>query len=191
MPAAIKRSLWQSRAMSLPVLRGLRLELTAATSDDLDFLAALNSDPEVMAHISGGPATRLQTEKEWSRRLGERTAVEAGLGYWIGSVDGEPIGWWGLGHTATEPDAGELGFRLSRAHWRRGLATEGAYAVLRHAFVDRAVLRVWAGTSTANLGSRRTLAAAGLACTGEPFPGVRTYDVTAAAWRRRVGDRVV
>lgn len=171
--------------MSLPVLRGLRLELTAATSDDLEFLAALNGDPEVMAHISGGPATRLQTENEWSRRLGERTAVDAGLGYWIGSVDGEPIGWWGLGRTATEPGAGELGFRVSRGHWRRGLATEGVHAVLRHAFVDRGVARVWAGTSTANIGSRRTLAAAGLTCTDEPFPGVLTYEATRDGWRSR------
>jgi hypothetical protein len=31
--------------MSLPTLRGRRLELTAATPGDLDFLAALNCDP--------------------------------------------------------------------------------------------------------------------------------------------------
>jgi RimJ/RimL family protein N-acetyltransferase len=171
--------------MSLPTLRSLRLELFAATADDLDFLAALSSDPEVMAHVSSGPATRSQTENEWSRRLGERSAVEAGLGNWIGHVGGEPIGWWGLGRTDAEPGAGELGFRVSRAHWRRGLATEGVHALLRHAFVDCGVVRVWAGTSTANVGSRRTLAAAGLTCTDEPFRGVLTYEVSRDGWRSR------
>jgi RimJ/RimL family protein N-acetyltransferase len=172
--------------MSLPVLRAPRLVLSPASQGDLDFFTALNSDPAVMAHISGGATGRSQTRREWDRRLGERSAVGAGLGYWIGTVDEEPVGWWGLGHTASAPGTGELGFRLMPAHWRKGLATEGAHALLRHAFVDREVGRVWAGTSTTNLGSRRTLAAAGLSCSGEPFPGVLTYEVTRGVWRDRL-----
>ncbi|GAB3027750.1 hypothetical protein GCM10011376_17040 [Nocardioides flavus (ex Wang et al. 2016)] len=64
-----------------------------------------------------------------------------------------------------------------------GLAREGAYALLRHAFVDRDVARAWAGTITTNLGSRRALAAAGLSCTDEPAPGVLTYEVSSSVWR--------
>ena len=160
--------------------------LRPATGDDMDFLAALNRDPDVMVHVSGGVATRAQTEAEWERRLGVRSAPDEGTGYWIGSVAEETVGWWGLGHAADQPGSGELGFRLMPAHWHQGLAAEGAYALLHHAFIDREVGRVWAGTSTANTGSRRTLAAVGLSCTDEPFPGVLTYEVTARAWRDRL-----
>jgi RimJ/RimL family protein N-acetyltransferase len=156
------------------------------TEDDIGFLAALNRDPRVMVHVAGGVASRAQTEAEWERRLGVRCSPDDGLGYWIGSVAEEPVGWWGLGHAAEKPGTGELGFRLLPAHWRQGLATEGAYALLHHAFVDREVGRAWAGTSAANTGSRRTLAAAGLSCTDEPFPGVLTYEVTARVWRDRL-----
>ena len=160
--------------------------LRPATGDDMDFLAALNRDPDVMVHVSGGVATRAQTEAEWERRLGVRSAPDDGMGYWIGSAAEETVGWWGLGYAADQPGSGELGFRLMPAHWRQGLAMEGAYALLHHAFVERDVGRVWAGTSTANTGSRRTLAAVGLSCTDEPFPGVLTYEVTARAWRDRL-----
>ena len=57
------------------------------------------------------------------------------LRYWSGTVDGEFVGWWSL-HTerparptGTPVDA-EVGYRLARSAWGRGLATAGLRAVV-------------------------------------------------------------
>ena len=163
--------------MHLPELRGPRLTLTAASASDLDFFAVLNSDAQVMEHVSGRAASRSETADEWVRRLGPRTDTGRGLGYWIRSVDSQPIGWWGLGFDASDHGSGELGFRVQREHWRQGLATEGARMVLAHGFAGRSVTRIWAGTKAANTASRRTLTALGMTQVDEPFPGVLTYEL--------------
>jgi hypothetical protein len=95
----------ESRGVPLPLLHGPRLELKRASLWNAD----LNSDAEVMEHISGQPASRSETEEEWTQRMGPRSAPDQGLGYWVGYVNAQPIGWWGLGFTASEPRAGELG----------------------------------------------------------------------------------
>ena len=71
----------------------------------------------------------------------------------------------------TRPDQGpragaaELGYRLLRRHWRRGLATEGALELLRHGFEDLGLQRVLAETMAVNTASRATMARLGMAHT--------------------------
>lgn len=135
-----------------------------------------------MKHITGRPLRRSETEEEWAGRLGPRSANDKGLGYWIGSLGPRAIGWWGLGHTESDPTAGELGFRIEAKHWRQGFGKEGTRVLLDHAFWDFALHRVWAGTVVANTASQRTLESVGLQQTGEPFPGVLTYEIQRFEW---------
>lgn len=174
--------------MALNALRGPRLELVPACPSHLDFFSTLNSDADVMWNISGRPSSRSETEAEWSRRLGRRSAEDRGLGYWTGLLDAQPIGWWGLGFNEPNPGEGELGFRVQREHWRQGLALEGSRLLVEHGFTATAVTRIWAGTVTSNTASRATLSRLGMECIDEPLPGVLTYELTLDTWlaRRRV-----
>lgn len=175
-------TLCEGLGVSLPLLPGPRLLLRPASLGDLDLFSDLNSNIQVMEHIAGRPSRRSETEEEWERRLGPRSAIEKGLGYWVGWVEQQAIGWWGLGHTTSEPSAGELGFRIQSTHWRQGFGKEGARLLLGHAFGNGELARVWAGTSITNIASRRALESVGLRHAGEPFPGVLTYEITRTEW---------
>ena len=67
----------------------------------------------------------------------------------------------------------ELGYRLRKAAWGKGYATEGSRALIRKGFKELGVQRVLATTYQDNLASRRVMEKAGLTL-------VRTYRVTPA-----------
>jgi len=56
----------------------------------------------------------------------------------------------------------EIGWRLASAYWNRGLATEGARAVLRYAFGTLGLREVVALAVPANLASRRVMEKIGM-----------------------------
>ena len=57
----------------------------------------------------------------------------------------------------------ELGYRLRRAYWGRGLATEGSRALVAYGFDRLGLRRIVAQTMTVNAASRRVMEKAGLA----------------------------
>jgi RimJ/RimL family protein N-acetyltransferase len=131
-----------------------RLRYRDITIDDVDLLVALDSDPEVMRFLSGGkPTPREKAEATVAGAIGHR---------WLAferSSD-EFVGWFSLPPTAEGER--ELGYRLRRAMWGRGLGSEGVQAMLAHAFDFLDTDRVWAQTMTINVASRRLLERSGL-----------------------------
>jgi RimJ/RimL family protein N-acetyltransferase len=89
---------------------------------------------------------------------------------WAGflHVDTKPfVGLWMLQppHGPSQPKvAGEAdpGYRLLRAHWRKGLASEGSRELLRHGFDDLGLHRIFGQTMAVNAASRATLASIGM-----------------------------
>ncbi len=160
--------------------------------EHLELMVELDSDPEVMRHIIGRAAAREEVMNEWGERRGRGTDHARGLGYWAGFVDADFVGWWGLAVT-DEPSAANLGYRLRRAAWGLGYATEGARALLRHGFDTLGLTRVWASTMAVNVGSRAVLEKVAMTHTGtyigdwdDPLPGWEqgevVYEITAGAW---------
>jgi len=87
-------------------------------------------------------------------------------------------------------DEAELGYRLRRRHWRRGLASEGAAALLRHGFDQLGLVRVVARTMAVNTASRATMERLGLSFVrgfheefDDPVPGTEHGEVEYALTR--------
>ena len=104
-----------------------RLRFREMTTGDLEPMAQLLGDPEVMAFYPA-PKTRVETE-EWIRRMQERYA-EDGHGLWIIETHaGEFVGDCGLTwQSANDTPVLEVGYHVRRGMQRRGYATEAARA---------------------------------------------------------------
>ncbi|MEV4498694.1 GNAT family N-acetyltransferase [Micromonospora arborensis] len=172
-----------------------RLRLRRLTTADVGALVELDSDPEVMRFLSGGVATGLATVRdEQLPRLLAGYDRHPGLGRWaaLDRETGDFLGWFALDPSADGTEA-ELGYRLRRSTWGRGLATEGSRALVRHAFDTVGVCRVWAETMAVNERSRRVMTKAGLHYVrtfhlqwDDPIPGTEhgevEYELRAEEW---------
>src|SRR4051812_18278306 len=150
---------------ALPRLSTARLELVPVGPDHLDQMVDLNSDPAVMTYIRGRAATPAETMAEWRQRLEHQSDPARGLGYWAGYEAGTFVGWWSASSFAGRPEVSGVGYRLRSIGWERGLATEGACAMIGQAFGSQDVQEVVASTLAANAASRRVLEKLGMRAT--------------------------
>lgn len=168
-----------------------RMVLRRITPDDAPLLLGLDSDPEVMRYSTGGRPSApadidgdIRRYQEWYRAYPDR-------GYWIAQdTGGAFLGWFHLRHPhGGDPAEPELGYRLARAHWGRGLATEGSLALLGTAFAAPSVRRVFARTMAVNTGSRRVMDKLGMrlvrtfALDAPPIPGAEHGEIEYALTR--------
>ena len=161
-----------------PTLRTPRLTLRPLREEDLPHLVDLNGDPEVMRWITG----RAMSRDEVAAELPSLLVDERGLGFWCGYSDDDAFeGVWCLTVDRDDPDAAELGWRLPRTAWGRGLATEGAAAVVTHGFATVGVGRQWAETMAVNTASRRVMEKLGLR---HIRTEIRTWDDPIPGWER-------
>jgi RimJ/RimL family protein N-acetyltransferase len=143
-----------------------RLILRRFTADDVEVLVALDGDPEVMRYINGGrPTSREEIEQTLlPKYLGWHDRWQS-LGRWpaIEKTTGEFVGWFHLApREGTPEDELSLGYRLRRAAWGNGYATEGSRALVEKAFSELGAQRVYAEAMTVNVASRRVMEKAGL-----------------------------
>ncbi len=143
-----------------------RLVLRRFTPDDAELLVELDSDPEVMRYLSGGPATpREVIEGEVLPRFLASYERAEGYGFWaaIEKTSGAFVGWFGF-NPHDEVGAGEvsLGYRLRRSAWGQGYATEGARALIRKGFEELGARWVFATTYEYNMASRRVMERLGM-----------------------------
>ncbi|GAA0442947.1 hypothetical protein Aca07nite_63970 [Actinoplanes capillaceus] len=178
--------------MPQPTLYTERMVLIPLTDEHLEYEVELDSDPEVLRYIEGRARTREEVAGCHAQRMELGRRVD-GLGYWLATeTTGEFVGVMML-PPAERPGEAELGYRLLRRYWRRGLATEGAVALLRHGFATSGRERIIAQTMTVNSGSRRVMEKCGLRYVRTFFPdhppipgsgeGEVEYAITRAEWR--------
>jgi ribosomal-protein-alanine N-acetyltransferase len=164
-----------------------RLRLRRLRPADEPELVSLDGDPLVMRYVGTPPGVR--THDETVLRVRQRIHAEHGrAGWWI--IEGrDDEAFHGVGLLLPlDGDDVEVGYRLARRSWGRGIATEAAAALIDHAFARLDLSRVVALAYSDNHASRRVLAKLGFTHDGpREYRGARIehFVLTVDAWRRR------
>jgi RimJ/RimL family protein N-acetyltransferase len=163
--------------MSTPIeLETTRLLLRQWRPSDREPFAALNADPVVMMHF---PAQLTREESDALADRCERLIAELGWGAWATEIKatGEFIGYVGL-HIPRDDlplsPCVEIMWRLARAHWGQGFATEAACGALRIGFEALSLPEIVSFTVPANTRSRAVMERLGMQMDAATFehPGL-------------------
>jgi ribosomal-protein-alanine N-acetyltransferase len=135
----------------MPVIETERLRLRMISREDLDDLARLFADPDVVKYVGDGQPASREDALKTIESMGAHWRNH-GFGRWIATdnADGSFIGFGGLRSLFGTP---EVVYHLAKNHWFKGLATELGRAALRFGFEDRGFDRIVAIAKPANVGS--------------------------------------
>jgi RimJ/RimL family protein N-acetyltransferase len=161
-----------------------RLILRDWRDSDLDPWAAMNADPEVRQYL--GQALTYEQACAWARNF-QDDLDRYDYGFWALELrsSGQFIGFTGLDRLDDDMFTGiELGWRLARAAWGHGYATEAALAALRYGFETIGAPEILAITTAVNLRSRAVMRRIGM--TTDPTEDFDDPDVEEASLRRHV-----
>jgi ribosomal-protein-alanine N-acetyltransferase len=141
-----------------------RLWLRPWRDTDLAAFAAMSADPAVMEFLLplAGPGAC----EEWAARLRAHWR-EHGFGRWVIELPGEAsfagvVGLAWIPYEAHFTPAVEIAWRLARAYWGRGHASEAARAALDYGFDALGLAEIVAVTVPANQRSRRVMERLGM-----------------------------
>ena len=143
-----------------------RMIIREFTFADADLLSELDNDPEVMRFVNGGiPVPRTETVNDILPSFIGYYQDGRGYGFWaaIERYSDRFRGWFHLrpehGSDALVP---ELGYRLHRFAWNRGLATEGSIALIDYGFRQLGCEGITAQAMIVNVASIRVMQKAGM-----------------------------
>ncbi|HTN50017.1 MAG TPA: GNAT family N-acetyltransferase [Burkholderiaceae bacterium] len=149
-------------ATSIQELQGARVRLRAWVPGDREPFAELNADPVTMEFF---PAALSRSESDAMIDRLQARLEEHGWGLWCLDVGGQCAGFVGLAvptFDAHFTPCVEIGWRLDKAFWGRGYATEGARLALRFGFESLLLPEVVSFTAVSNWRSRRVMQRLGM-----------------------------
>lgn len=137
-----------------------RLQLRLFTLADLDNLATLLSDGDVMRYVGDGqPASREEAAEALQSIM--RHWEKHGFGRWA-VIDKETRAFIGFGGLRSLLGSPEVVYHFAKSHWGRGLATELARASLRYGFEEHHFDRILAVAKPENAASIRVMERVGM-----------------------------
>ena len=146
------------------ILETSRLILRTWQASDFESMLEINQDPQVMEFFPS-----LQDFEMTQNLIHKINAHYERHGFTFYAVETKDskdfIGMIGLavvGFEAHFTPAIEIGWRLSSSHWGKGLATEGAQAVLEYAFEVLGLSEIVSFTALYNEKSRRVMEKIGM-----------------------------
>jgi RimJ/RimL family protein N-acetyltransferase len=154
--------------MAVPVLETERLWLRPRGVADMPAIMAMSADAEVMRYLTG-PGDDIAAFH--ARTLARVTRDDGpGLGAWSLFAKAAPdefLGWVSLNPMPETPEDIELGYRMVRAAWGRGLMREAAAAALAHGFGSVGLAEIVAIVHPDNLRSQAVVGRLGFVRDGE------------------------
>ncbi len=144
-----------------------RLILREILPTDVDGMYELDSDPEVHTYLGKKPISNKDQIIDVINFIRQQY-IDNGIGRWaiIDKISNEFIGWTGLKYvtetTNNYKNYYDLGYRLNKKYWGKGIATEAALASLEYAFNKLSSNEVYAMTDCENIGSNNVLKKVGL-----------------------------
>ena len=144
----------------MPSIETDRLLLRMIRAEDLDHLASLLSDPDVVKYVGDGQPTGREEAARALESIIKHWKTH-GFGRWavVEKSSGEFIGFGGLRSLFGTP---EVVYHLAKAHWGKGYASEMARATLRFGFEERGFDRIVAITKPQNAASINVMGKVGL-----------------------------
>lgn len=141
-----------------------RLGFRKFNNSDIDSFLELNADPEVMRYF---PSTLDRDQTQNLMNVINKHIDEHGFGFFAVDYlsDKKMIGFIGLKKVDFEADfipAVEIGWRLNKKYWNKGLATEGAKRCLEFAFSDLGLKKIYSFTPLINQPSERVMQKIGM-----------------------------
>jgi RimJ/RimL family protein N-acetyltransferase len=175
-----------------------RLRIRNWTLDDLGPVAEIFADPRVWSFPFGRGFTSKETEEYLARKI---EAQDSGMaspsavellenGRLIGYVSLAPPGW-----LPEVMPAVEIGWRLDPTYWGRGLATEGARALLEYGFNEMDLPEILSIYEPANVTSGRVMRRLGFRFERETVHPwfnrpLHIYRMTRGEWERATASRL-
>ena len=135
------------------VLQTKRLILRPWCDNDAENLYKYASDPDIGLPAGWQPHTDLNMSRAVIRDVFSAPETYAVCL----KTDGEAIGCVGMHRNdlAESDDELELGYWIGKPYWGQGLIPEASRELIRHAFEDLGVKRIWCGHYDGNVKSRR------------------------------------
>ena len=160
-----------------------RLILREIEESDAQGIFELDGDPEVHRYLGEKPIKDIEESKSIINYI-RNQYEEHGIGRWavIDKKTDEFVGWSGLKYEKEVRDEMyyyDLGYRLKKKFWGRGIATETAIESLKYGFQVMGLKEIYAGAHIDNIASNKILKKVGL-----KFLEVFEYDGAPHNWYR-------
>ncbi|MFN5418136.1 MAG: GNAT family N-acetyltransferase [Flavobacteriia bacterium] len=134
---------------------------------DLEAMFELDSEPDVHKYLGNTPVKSIE-ESEKIIQMVRQQYVDNGIGRWAieDKETKEFVGWVGLKLLKYEvnklTNIHDIGYRLIKKHWGKGIASETAAVALKYAFENLQLNEIYASAHVENQASNKILTKIGL-----------------------------
>jgi len=137
-------------------LRGERVTLRPIEREDAEFLAETINHPDVWENLFRYEPMNVEQERDWIDQIADSDDVHLLI-----CADGDPVGTIGLNQINSAWGTAELGYYVHPDGQRRGYASDAAQRLVRYAFEDQRLHKVYANVYPDNEASQRVLESTG------------------------------
>lgn len=146
-------------------LESERLYFELLDEKHFEYFCTQEMDAEVMKYIRMPSGSQNNVRSKFDGYIAYMIA-NPNLGVWTAfrKSDNKPVGLVVLFHLEMKPEHGkyEVGYRLEKASWGQGYATEITHALLEYGFNELGLIEIYGTTHPDNVVSQKVLMKAGM-----------------------------